>query len=329
MRPLFATTALSLACAAGIAVAGVALQSLEFRYHIGRIVGRGELVAIAGGTGIYDNDIKATSEADIDAAGLTSSEVNGDQERDALDRLVASALVKSRSSQQQITRRAVDDEIERIASQWGDRNAAIKSLGSAGLTARALRRLVSDNVRAREWIERQIDGATAAPMEAIRREYDEHRDGFRLPPRLRACHLFLAAPEGSPAEVIETKRKLIDSLADRIAHGEALADLVAEFSEDEATKHSGGDLNYFAANRILPEFFGTVEHLRPGDITPPIRTRLGFHIVQLIDAKPAEQLPLEQVQGEIARTIASQQRRVALENLFAGLRPEVKIRRPL
>jgi hypothetical protein len=66
--------------------------------------------------------------------------------------------------------------------------------------------------------------------------YDTCPQNFIQPARFRASHLFLAALRETPPEVVESKEKVIDVLADRIRHGEKLGELAAAGSEDEATK---------------------------------------------------------------------------------------------
>jgi parvulin-like peptidyl-prolyl isomerase len=62
--------------------------------------------------------------------------------------------------------------------------------------------------------------------------------------------------------VVQIKLKAIKALAARLAKREALATLVAEASEDEATKVPGGDLGIFSAARVPPEFVAQLEKLR-------------------------------------------------------------------
>jgi PPIC-type PPIASE domain len=87
--------------------------------------------------------------------------------------------------------------------------------------------------------------------------------------------LFLAAPMETAPPIIDASRKLIESLSARLVDGERFSDLMATRSEDEATKNCGGDLDYFSVFRMPPDFFETVTKLNVGQITPPIRTRLG------------------------------------------------------
>jgi parvulin-like peptidyl-prolyl isomerase len=107
--------------------------------------------------------------------------------------------------------------------------------------------------------------------------------------RFRASHIFLAAPPGTPAEAVDAKRREIERIFTRLAHGEQFADLARVGSEDEATKTRGGDLNYFSESRMPPDFFAAIKGMRVGETSSVIRTRLGFHIVQLTDAKPGEE----------------------------------------
>jgi peptidyl-prolyl cis-trans isomerase D len=129
--------------------------------------------------------------------------------------------------------------------------------------------------------------------------------------------------------VVESKEKVIDVLADRIRHGEKLGELAAAGSEDEATKTPPGDLGFFSESRMPPDFFSAVVKMRVGEIRQPIRTRLGFHIIQLTDFKPARQMAFEEVQPEIRLAIENEKRRAALQSLTADLLRRAKIVRPL
>ena len=103
----------------------------------------------------------------------------------------------------------------------------------------------------------------------------------------------------------------------RIAGGEPLSKLAAEASEDEASKVRGGDIAFFSAARMPPEFFAEVEKLQSGEISKPFRSHLGFHIVQLTETKPPRLVPFEEACGEISGALANE-RRVQITARLAG-----------
>ncbi|HET9419194.1 MAG TPA: peptidylprolyl isomerase, partial [Chthoniobacterales bacterium] len=130
--------------------------------------------------------------------------------------------------------------------------------------------------------------------------YNTHQERFLQPTRCRASHLFLAAPPETPPEIVDLKQKIIASLWERVRKGEDFSELVAANSEDEATKARGGDLGFFSESRMPPDFFEAVQKLRVGEISRPVRTRLGFHIIQVTDVKLPRQMSFEEAQPEIA-----------------------------
>jgi peptidyl-prolyl cis-trans isomerase C len=210
--------------------------------------------------------------------------------------------------------------MELLREQFRDEKTWNGVLARTVMARRALEREVTTNLRDRAWIESMIAPELRPNEEEARRYFEKHRADFQGPIRLRASHLFLAAPEGYSANVIEAKRALIAALAKRLAGGESFAALVAEFSEDNATKKRDGDLGYFAEKRMLPEVFAAAQELEPGAMSAPIRSRLGFHILRLTESLPARALSFKEAGPEIDALLANQKRSKAVAALVAGLR---------
>jgi hypothetical protein len=189
----------------------------------------------------------------------------------------------------------------------------------------ALRRAVATNLRDRAWLESQLASQLMPDDQERRQFYQSHADHFREPLRLRASHLFLAAPQGYPEEVIEEKQALIESLAKRLKNGESFPALIAQYSEDAATKMRGGDLNYFAQERMLPAIWQAAQRLHEGETSAPIRSRLGFHILRLTRRLPEEELSFAQAAGEITAILENQKRAAAVATLAAQLGGKIAI----
>ena len=88
-----------------------------------------------------------------------------------------------------------------------------------------------------------------------------------------------------------------------------------QFSEAEETKNRGGDLNYFSADRMLPELFAAAQSLRVGETSTPIRSRLGFHLLHLTEALPPREMTLPEAAPEIAAALANAHRAAALAQI--------------
>jgi parvulin-like peptidyl-prolyl isomerase len=287
----------------GIAVAEFLSTNFVFRQSLGRIVRRGELEVLVGRRGIFDRDIEHALRAQ-NFAGRQPSKT------ELLARLIDLAKLEEISEGQSVAAETVDHEMDLLRWQFADE----KSWNAAQPSQ--LRREVLNNLRARAWLEAQL-GAKILPNEKQRRQfYDAYPDVFFEPLRFRASHIFLAAPDGYPAEVIEAKRALTQAI---VARQESFPALVAEFSEDDATKNREGYLNYFAAERMLPEIFAAAQALPLNAMSAPIRSRLGFHLLRVTQVLPPARLSFAEVEPEIAAFLENQQRAPAIVALLGKM----------
>jgi parvulin-like peptidyl-prolyl isomerase len=287
----------AIAAVAGLVFGELLARRASVRAAVARALGHGELVAITRGVGVYTRD----SEADA-AESLVIAENLRQQSRAVL------------LGEEEITR-----EVEMLRYQFGDEKAFAEALKSAGSSEGELRDQLATHLRGLHWLEQQIVPQLHVSDDEVRQYFEQHAKEFVQPLRYRAAHLFLAAPEGSPEDVVNAKQQAIKAFAARVAKGEPLAQLATVASEDEATKPHGGDLGYFAADRLPEEFMTEIEKLRVGQISAPIRTHLGFHIVQLTDMKPSRALTFEEARAEIALQLRNEKRAAAVDRLAERL----------
>lgn len=296
MRALVILLLFGIAALAGLITSEIAWRSPACRKALAKVVGHGELRALVRGVPIYGGADDAVE-----------------------DQIIAENLRRD-TRDDAVSAEAIEREMNLLRYQFGEEAKFVSAVENAGSSEASLRLDVTEHLRARIWLEKH--GATAPPVseEECRRFYDANREQFLQPQRFRAAHLFLAAPEATPPEVVALKEKAIKDFAARMANGEALGALAAEASEDEATKLNGGDLGFFTAARALPEFVAAVEKLRVGQVFGPIRTNLGFHIVQLTEMKPARQMTFEEARPEITARLTNKRRLAALASVTERLR---------
>jgi parvulin-like peptidyl-prolyl isomerase len=204
----------------------------------------------------------------------------------------------------------------------------LSALARSSLNDPSLSQIVWEDLPARQWISKRIAPQLDVADDECRRFYDSHPENFFVSQRIHVSHLFLAAPPETAPEIVEDKQAAIEALSVRLAGGEDFAALTAENSEDEATKLRGGDLDYFSATRMPPDFVAAALKLCPGEISRPIRTRLGFHILKMIDLQQPRQKTFDEVRNDIAIDLANQKRTDAIEKLIIDLSSEADYLRP-
>ena len=316
---LSAAATITAACLAGIAVGQWMLASVACRDAIGILFGRGQLLALAHGRGIYRVDLERGVAEKDEAAGEPKDRHPEEEGRGILHRLISNTMAQVLAAENEMSLAEIDRELEVLRRQFRDEKEWKSVLRRSGLTTASLRRMVADDLRADRWIRQRIDPQRGVTTDECRTFYEAHRESFSQPERFRASHLFLAAPPETPPEIVDQKHNAVEALSKRLADGEDFFELVALESEDDETKARGGDLGFFAESRMPADFFTAVRKMQVGQVSPPVRTRLGFHIVQVTDSKPARQMSFDEVKPEIQLRIENEKRQTSVRDLAADL----------
>lgn len=144
-------------------------------------------------------------------------------------------------------------------------------------------------------------------------------------------------PEWNAAHILVRTEEEVQAVMAALAEGRDFAELAREVSTDGSARQ-GGDLGWFGPGMMIPEFEATVRGLEPGQVSEPLQSRFGWHVVRLIDARTASVPPLDQVQeqlaGELRREavmarLAELQAGATVENLSEGLDPALLSRTDL
>lgn len=142
--------------------------------------------------------------------------------------------------------------------------------------------------------------ATAQEVEAL---YQRNQSMYSTPEQVRASHILLKTEGKDEAAV----RKQAESVLARVKAGGDFAALAKQYSEDEASKAQGGDLDYFGRGAMVKEFDDVVWNLKPGDVTQDlVKTQFGFHIIKLVDRKAAATRTINDVRLQLEDQIKTE-----------------------
>ena len=183
-----------------------------------------------------------------------------------------------------------------------DKNARLQFL-----LEQARRDLLVAALLEREFAGREVDvGETR-----IEKYYFEHQDQFlRIQEEVRARHILVTA------------RRDANAAYQALQRGDDFAQVARNFSKDQDTYLSGGDLGYFSEEDD-PDLWEIAADQRPNSLSKPVKTDYGYHIIQVLDRQPAgTPKGLEQVRPAIVAAIVQGEQRQRLEELVERLKGE-------
>ncbi|MGQ9495485.1 MAG: peptidyl-prolyl cis-trans isomerase [Thermoanaerobaculaceae bacterium] len=138
----------------------------------------------------------------------------------------------------------------------------------------------------------------------IREYYQTHQDEFVSPEEVKARHILLR-PQGDDEQAWKQALERAQQVAARARlAGADFGALARQFSEDPASRENGGDLGWFSRNRMVKEFEDVAFSLKPGEVSDPVRSQFGYHVILVEEKRPRRTKTLEEVQDLIRFKLA-------------------------
>ena len=130
-----------------------------------------------------------------------------------------------------------------------------------------------------------------------------------------------------PEEEIQARHILVDSedkakeLAEKLAKGEDFAKLAKENSKDPGSKDDGGMLGFFGRGQMVPQFEEAAFRLKKGEVSPPIKSQFGFHLIKVEDRREKKLPSFDEVKDRIVNSMVQKK----AQEVASGLRTKAKI----
>jgi peptidyl-prolyl cis-trans isomerase C len=168
----------------------------------------------------------------------------------------------------------------------------------------------------------QSVGKEALSDEAMHKVYDEAVKQIGEEKEVHARHILFRTPAGDEKASKEAEDKL-KAVIVRLKKGEDFAKVASEVTEDPSGKANGGDLGYFSKDQMVPEFSEVAFKLDKGQISDPVKTQFGWHVIKIEDKRVKEAPKFEDVKPQIENFVV----RKAQADLVTKLRADAKIER--
>jgi peptidyl-prolyl cis-trans isomerase C len=159
--------------------------------------------------------------------------------------------------------------------------------------------------------------ANANWEQAAREIYAADGEKFVTPEQVRTEHILLTLEGRSEADAIA----LLSELRDRVLKGAVFAELAVEYSEDPTAVTNRGDLGFFGAGAMVPEFEAAAFSLAgPGSLSEPVKTQFGVHLIRLVERRKAGKREFDQVKGQIISELQKQTRQKLRQEQLVAIR---------
>jgi peptidyl-prolyl cis-trans isomerase C len=169
----------------------------------------------------------------------------------------------------------------------------------------------------------QAEGKAALSEAAMRKVYDEAVKQMAPEQEVHARHILFRVADPNDEKAGKEAEAKVKAVIDRINKGEDFVKLANELTEDPSGKQNGGDLDYFGKEQMVPEFSEVAFKLDNGQISEPIKTQFGWHVLKVEDKRSKPIPEFDQVKPQIETFVV----RKAQADLVTKLRAGAKIER--
>lgn len=162
-------------------------------------------------------------------------------------------------------------------------------------------------------LEKEIEEKTKVTDQEVKEYYEKHKNDLATISKMRASHILVKSED-------EAKKILA-----RIKKGEDFAKIAEQISLDTGTAKNGGDLGYFSQGQMVPEFESAAIKLKVGEISEPVKTRFGYHIIKVTDKETGKPIEFEKIKNTLAQRLAAEKQKEFFDTYIDELKNRYKV----
>lgn len=245
-----------------------------------------------------------------------------------LDRMIDMELLYQESEKKGLT---IDDEeanveLAQIIQRFPSEEEFNKQMAHSGQSKEDLKKNIMRGKAIENLIEKEVGDKIVITEEDVKGYYDNNQNYFVQPEQIKASHILIKVePNAEEAKKTAAMQK-IKEVEKKIDEGGDFAELAKEYSEGPSAPN-GGDLGFFSRGQMVPPFEEAAFALEVGQVSKPVETRFGYHLIKVYDKKPGSTTPFEDVKERIQQFLKSQKMNEAVLQYIAKLKEEAKVER--
>lgn len=286
-------------------------------------------VATVDGKPILKSELDRMIAMQTEGQGLEAfpEEMRGQVRSQILDGMIASVLVgnAAEAAKTPVPKEEVEKFISEIEGQVGGKEKLESELAANGVSMAKFREDALKNLRQERWAEEQIKSRATVTDAEVAEFYKNNPSASKMPERVRASHILLTFDKNDPASE-QAKLNEINAIREKIVKGDDFALMAKTHSQDPGSKDLGGDLNYFTRGRMVKEFEDAAFSLEPGQVSGPVKTEFGYHLIRVTDKQEARDIPLDEAKDSIRNYLENRKRQDAMRQVVEELRAKADVK---
>lgn len=238
----------------------------------------------------------------------------------ARDRMIDQTLMAQESQKRDyvIDAEEINLGMKNWISQNGGKKAFSKGKHPVIKTEDDLRKEITSQIQFNRLLEEESTGETVSESEA-KKYYDARPDLFETEVLLTASHILKMA---KTEEEFDRAEQQIIEIRKKIENGEAFVDLIKKESDDS---QNDGHLGTFGKGRMVPPFEKAAFALKVGEISEPVKSQFGWHLIELHDRKEPEVTSFEEVKEKIIEYLGERRKDRVFDQFLDKLKKQAEI----
>ncbi|MCY8230585.1 foldase protein PrsA [Priestia endophytica] len=231
--------------------------------------------------------------ASVDGSDITKDDVYNllaDQNgAAAVDTLITEKIIDKEAEKEdiKITAKQVNQELDDLKEQYGGEDAFNQTLEASGVSLSSLK----EDIKKNKEIEELLRPSIKITEKEMKEYFNENKDSFAQAAQVKASHILV------------DDEKTAKEIKEKLDKGEDFATLAKKYSTDTATSESGGELGYFEEGTMTDEFDKKAFSMKKGEISDPVKTDYGYHIIKVEDVKEAKQASYKDSKAQVKEAI--------------------------
>lgn len=284
----------------------------------------GEVVARVNGVAVTNSDLKRANKVLMQGQqripAPTAEQVK-ELEKQALNQLISAELLFQAGQKLEIKDldKLIEEKLKAGKARFSNEADFAKAIKELDMTEADLKDYTRKDLIISNFVEKTIMPKVTVSEEDARKFYEQNADKFMRSETVRASHILIGTDAKTSPEDKKKALEKAEKLRKELGGGADFSTLAKENSTCPSSKQ-GGDLGYFGKGQMVPAFEKTAFSMKVGEISDVVETQFGYHVIKLMEKKPAEKVDFKDARQRIEEYLKSQKTGTAVGDYLNEVR---------